>query len=115
MYDAGPTGLIMFTLAALMLLLLCEPGEPGISPSVLMLTSGGREQAPCGGESSLLCYPAAPGWVVWATAAASQGTVRHLSPLLNPQRNEKQVQSSTGLIHSRCHKISHDIHPISNI
>lgn len=63
MYDAGLTGLIMIPLAALLSLRLCEPGEPGILPSVFVLTSSRTEHAP-GGEKavrvSLLCYSAEP-------------------------------------------------------
>lgn len=40
MYDAGQRRLIMFPLAVLLLLPLGEPGESGVLPSVLMLTSG---------------------------------------------------------------------------
>lgn len=125
MYDAGLTGLIMIPLAALLSLLLHKPGEPGILPSVLMLTGGWTEYAPRGekaGRASLLCYSAEAGlpgllWIhVWAPATTSWGTVKHLSPLLNPQRKEKQVQSFTGLTHGRCHKEkSQDIRPISSI
>ncbi len=113
MYDARLTGLIMIPLAALLSLLLHEPGEPGILPSVLVFTSGWTEQAPSREKAvrvRLLCYSAEPGlagllWMyVWATATTSWGTVKHLSSLLNPQRKEKQVQSFTGLTHSRCHK-----------
>lgn len=39
MYDAGLTRLIMIPLAVRLLLPLGEPGESGILPSVLMLTS----------------------------------------------------------------------------
>lgn len=115
MYDAGLTGLIMIPLAVLLSILLAEPGELGILPGVLVLTSGWTEQAPSreiAVRVSLLCYSAWPDlagllWrYMWATATTSWGTVKHLPPFFNPQRKEKQVQSSTGLTHSRCHKES---------
>lgn len=89
MYDAGQTGLIMIPLAALLSLLLCEPGEPGILASVLMLTNSRTEQAPSREKAvrvSLLCYSERGLAVllsldVWATATARWGAVKHLSPL----------------------------------
>lgn len=93
MYDAGLTGL-----AALVSLLLPKPGEAGILPCVHTLTTSCTKQARSREKAvrvSLLCYSAEPGlagllWIyVWATATASWGTVKHLSPLLNPQRKEK--------------------------
>lgn len=110
MYDAGQTGLIMIPLAALLSRRLCEPGEPWILPSVLMLTNSRTDQAPSREKAvrvSLLCYCGLAvllSLYVRATATTSWGTVKHLSPLLKPQRTEKQVQSVAGLTYSRCHK-----------
>ena len=52
MYDAGLTGLIMIPLATLLSLLLFEPGEPVILPSVLMLTGELDRTSTQRGESS---------------------------------------------------------------
>lgn len=90
------------------------PVAPGILPSVLMLTACRTDRAP-GREkaagASLLCYSAelrpgrgCCGCMCGLLPPLAGGTVKHLSPLVNPQRKEKQVQSFTDCTRSRCHK-----------